>query len=556
MKLLFLSVFCFCSALVFSSQSEELLAQMSLEQKIAQLFVLPAVQGGDEEHQSALLNMVRDRRIGGVLLKQGDPEGQVAFINRLQREAQTPLLCCLDAERGLSQRLTGVVSFPFNLTLGAIQDDQLLYLLGREIGRQCKMVGGHINFAPVVDVNINPDNPVIHMRSFGEDPKRVAQKARHFVRGMREQGILACAKHFPGHGDTSTDSHEGLPEVNHSRAELNALDLYPYRPLIDDQIDAIMLGHLYFPCLDTLPTTLSATTIRNLLRRELHFEGLVVTDALNMGALQQLFIPGEIALQALLAGCDLLTYGDHRPEKIAEIHTAIVPLAMQRIKEAIEEGLLDIDQRVLKILQTKERLGLFDVKEVPLSKMLLEELNSQQVKNLKSALYRAAITVVENRDALLPLALKRRIALLHQRDFPAFTQALQKYATITSFAFDEREKLLSQINSYDCLIVSLDDLKIKHNEFSLSYELTLSEEMDEFLQTVRAAPTVLALFGTPYSLSKLPSQTAIVIGYEKEPEAAEAVADILFGKLIPQGRLPVSSGTYPVGRGITWTNYP
>ena len=305
---------------------------MSLEERIGQLFMVAAYSNRGPAHFSKLKNLIEEHHIGGLIFFQGGPMRQALMCNELQEASKIPMMIGMDAEWGIEMRLDSTIGFPRQMTLGAIRDDRLIYEMGREIGRQFNRMGMHINFAPVADVNNNPDNPVINSRSFGELRENVAQKSAAYMQGLQDENVLANAKHFPGHGDTDTDSHKALPSILHDRQRLDSVELYPFRQLIARGLSSAMVAHMYIPALDSSAeqaSTLSRPIVHDLLRKEMGFEGLIVTDALNMKGVSAQFEPGDVELQALLAGNDILLFAED------------VPKAVRLIKEAIEDGTID-----------------------------------------------------------------------------------------------------------------------------------------------------------------------------------------------------------------------
>ena len=298
------------------SWAEKTLHDLTLDQKIGQLFMLPACPLRGEDHWSDWALLFDRFQIGNAIVKHSDPLTQVNFLNDLQSASEIPMMIAADAEWGLAMRMKDTMAFPMSRTLGGVKDLNLLFQLGAELGRQAKRVGIHLNLAPVADVNTNPENPIIGMRSFGEDPEQVAKCVSALVRGMQSAGIGACAKHFPGHGDTVDDSHRTLPLIPHSLERLQEVEFVPFRRAIRDGVLAIMTAHLLVPAIDPdRPATLSSPCLTGILRRELGFEGLIISDALNMKALTETLAetPEEIATRAFQAGCDLLLYGADFP---------------------------------------------------------------------------------------------------------------------------------------------------------------------------------------------------------------------------------------------------
>jgi len=461
---------------------------MSLEQRVGQLFVVPICPTHGQEHLDQVYKLLKEKQIGGVILMEGQSEEQRKIIQEIQAKQDIPLLTFQDAEWGVSMRLKDIPALPKNLTLGAIEDLELLRSFGRELARQCRLYGIQGNFAPVVDVNSNPQNPIIHRRSFGENPHEVALRAQAVMEGMQEGGLLACAKHFPGHGDTVIDSHVDLPRIDKTLAELEDLELIPFRRLINEGVDLVMLGHLYFPALSDLPSSMSETIITGLLREKLGFKGLIITDALNMQALAKHFSMEEIFLKPLLGGADLLLTATSHPEVSAYLIETAIPQAIEWIKERVPEEI--IDERVNRILEVKQGLSLEMPKEQP---------------GLRRELYRHALTLVGQMPEF-----GNEIALVQSRPDPDFEEALAQYAEVKTFSFEEM------------------DLAAGHPHVLINLR---KGDCPSFLPS----HALVALFDTPYALRKIPA----LVGYEDVPEAKEAVADALYGKLTPLGKLPI-----------------
>ena len=278
------------------------MSSLSLEQRIAQLFMVAAYSNKGVSHQQEIEKLISKYHIGGLMFMQGGPIRQLYLTNKYQSLSKVPLMIAQDAEWGLSMRIDSTIRYPWQMTLGAIQDDSLIYQMGLDVAEQCRRLGVHINFAPVVDVNSNPKNPIINNRSFGENPCRVAQHSLAYMQGLQDGGVMACAKHFPGHGDTDSDSHKTLPTINHTIERLDTVDLIPFKTLFDRGLGSVMVAHLHIPIIDDtdyLASTLSPNVVKDLLKDTLAFKGLVFTDALNMKGVSQFYEPGEVDLKAL-----------------------------------------------------------------------------------------------------------------------------------------------------------------------------------------------------------------------------------------------------------------
>jgi beta-glucosidase-like glycosyl hydrolase/CubicO group peptidase (beta-lactamase class C family) len=523
------------------SWARSVLDTMSIESKIGQLLMVPAYSKGNEEEAATLEKLIRQYRLGGIIFMQGTPQEQVRLANRFQSASSLPLLVSQDAEWGLSMRLDNTVRFPRNMTLGAIRDSLLLFELGMEMGRQCRRVGVQVNFAPDVDVNNNPRNPVIGDRSFGENREVVANNAIYLFKGMENSGVITCAKHFPGHGDTDTDSHLDLPLIKHSRARLDSIELYPFRKLIRAGVPSVMVAHLQVPALDTTrnrASTLSPKIVTKLLRNELGFQGLIFTDALNMQGVAKYYPMGEANVMALLAGADVLLFPGDVPQAVNALKNAV---KSGRVKEA------DIDVHVMRILVAKQWAGLNEKRTVP-ALTSLDELNTAAAKGLKKRLYEAAITSVKNDGKLLPLnnVTPGSISVIEigADGSSPFLRTVQKYTTATYTALPKasdaatRAKAITTVGSASTVIVALDGMNRKASDNWGVTEGTLA--MLKELET-KGKQVVLVVFGNPYSLKNFGTQPAIVIAYENDPDAKIAAAEALFGGIPIKGRLPVTA---------------
>ena len=538
------------------------LDQLSLDQKIGQLFVVATVS--DEERntdfmkmqpyhlkQTDALTMIRDHHVGGIIfLGASTPNKQVAATNMFQKKSRIPLLIAQDAEWGLSMRhQEDVITYPRAMTLGALsdEDETLIYHVGHEIGRHCKAIGVHFNFAPVADVNNEPENPIINVRSFGEDPKLVAKKAALFARGMQDAGVLACAKHFPGHGNTKTDSHVVLPMVPHTRAALERIELVPFAHLIRQGVDAIMTAHLAVPHLTenaTMPTTLSHNVITKLLREEFGFEGLIVTDGLGMKGVTEQLEAGEPELKALLAGNDIL------------LCPVDVPRAIERIKQALQDGILseaDIDKHVERILRAKKKANIAHS-----TTFQKEVLQSDAARALKEELYRAAITLARNHGNTLPLQKRDRAIPVITNDEntnPPFVQKLREYIEITHHHLEptasqkECDQLEEQLKGHQQIITAL-HIPGRSGMLEMQHAQPGKEGSSPYTSLINklGAKALLVLFGNPYNLKHFPDSAAAIVAYENEPESQTAAAETFVGIHNPRGRLPVTaSEEYPQG---------
>jgi len=364
------------------------------KQKIAQLMVIRAHSNLGPEHVSQVTELIKKYNVGGLCFFQGGPERQANLTNFYQSIAKTPLMVTIDGEWGLGMRLDSVISFQHQMMIGAVSDGQLVYRFGRAVGEQCKRMGIQVNFAPVVDINNNPNNPVINDRSFGEDKYKVSLYGVQYMKGMQDVGVLACAKHFPGHGDVSVDSHLDLPVINKTRAQLDSLELYPFKQMIKEGVGSVMIAHLYIPAIDTTAnqaTSLSYKNVTGLLRNELGFKGLTFTDALEMKGVSKFYPAGQASAQSLIAGNDMLCL----PEDIKG--------SIKKIRKAIRKKLInkaDFEARVKKVLLAKYNLGLNEQKPIQ-TENITNELNAN-TNEIKTLIAQNAITLLKlsNKDAL------------------------------------------------------------------------------------------------------------------------------------------------------------
>ena len=525
-------------------------ASMDNDQKIGQFFMVAINPTHGEAHFKRIETLIQNNYIGGLIFFQGEPYSYASLNNRFQSTSKIPLLIGIDGEWGLAMRVNSTMAFPKQITLGAIQDNTLIYKMGGEIARQCKRLGIHLNFAPVVDINSNPNNPVIGYRSFGELRENVALKSSAYMRGMQNNHLLACAKHFPGHGDTQTDSHFTLPQLSFTSERLKNVELYPFQELINDSIKTIIVGHLQVPFYDWRPATLSQNIITTLLKHDMGFKGLVITDALNMRGVRngQEISSGEVDLQAFIAGNDILLYSENIPEGI------------RKIKEAVVAGLVqqaDIDERVHKILHSKYWVGLQKFRYIDANN-LFQDLNTNEGNKIKQELYDNAITVVKNSQNNLPLIADENEKYVSVGlDIPIgnrFQQDLSQIAPFRHFASATKTdeafftNVLQSIDSTSTVILSVHDINKKSaNRLEVSYNIQGFVKRLE----LKAKKVVVCVFGNPYSLKYFPESAALVCGYEDDPAAYASMAKVVFGELPALGKLPVSVENYfKAGDGI------
>ncbi|SET74966.1 glycoside hydrolase family 3 N-terminal domain-containing protein [Hymenobacter actinosclerus] len=522
------------------------------EQRLGQLFMVAAYSNKDRKHVQYTEFLVKNYGIGGLMFLQGGPRRQANLTNRYQAAAKVPLLIAMDAEWGLDMRLDSSMHFAKGMTLGAMNDDEYVYQMGREIALNLKTLGVHVSFSPVIDVNSNPSNPVIGNRSFGEDKEQVAARGVRYISGLQDHGVLAVVKHFPGHGDTDVDSHVALPVINSDLARLTNIDLYPFRKAIDQGVMGVMVGHLYVPLLDTsrtLSATISPNLVTGLLKEKMGFRGLVFTDALNMKSVSNLYKAGELDALALLAGNDVLLFSED------------VPMAIQKIKEAIASGKIaqaDVDARVRKMLRAKFWAGLNRYRPIDVPN-LMQNLNRPLSRMVQQQIYEHAVTVVKNEDDILPfqrLDTLRIASITIGSQADTYRETMGKYQSGPVYAVPNRyapdstfSRISRQLAPYNVVVVSLHNM---NNTPTHNYGL--GDGALKFLKTLQANPrlkTVVVLFGNAYALKNVETSRNLVCGYEDNFASQLVVPQVLFGALPAKGRLPVTvSENLKYGQGL------
>jgi beta-N-acetylhexosaminidase len=533
--------------------ADSVFKSLSPDERIAQLFMVAAYSNKDKAHVTEIKKLVNDYKIGGLIFFQGGPVRQAILSNCYQSCSKVPLLIAMDAEWGLAMRLDSTTKFPRQMTLGAIQDDSLIYEMGVEIARQTTRLGMQVNFAPDIDINNNPLNPVIGNRSFGEDKYNVTKKALMYMKGMQDNHVLACGKHFPGHGDTDSDSHKTLPTIKSSRQRLDTLELYPFKELIAQGLGSMMVAHLSIPALDTTPnqaSTLTRKIVTGLLKDTLGFKGLVFTDALNMKGVSKFYKPGEVDVKALIAGNDVLLF----PEDVLT--------GIKEIKAAIERGEItqeEIDQRCMKILLVKQWTGLDHYQKVKM-KDLYTELNTVQAELLNRKLTEASLTLIKNDSEIIPLqqldSLKIASLSLGYKEINAFQKTLENYSPITHFGIDKDAKpetfdsTLIKLKEYNLVIVHLNNTNNKPDK-----NFGITPKVKAMLTSLmKENRVILNISATPYILAKLDSleyAKGIVMSYEDNDYSQTYAAQLIFGGVAATGKLPVTaSSLFPLGTGF------
>lgn len=517
---------------IYAGWAEDTLASMSLKEKVGQLFIASATEDlsgfeTDIDLDAYYKNLIETCHVGGFIHFAGTFTKQVPFTNQLQRWSKLPLLMAQDGEWGLNMRLKDLMPLPKNMTLGAIQDDELIFAAGKMIGQQCRLSGIHLNFAPVVDINTNPKNPIIGIRSFGANKENVAHKGTLLMQGIQAGGCLACAKHFPGHGDTESDSHLCLPVINHDATRIHEEELFPFREIINHGVAAIMTAHLAIPALRSPSSSslLSRHVVHTLLQKKLGFTGLVVTDGMTMKGVSAAFKAEDAALLAVLAGNDLILC----PPMIAS--------SIEHIIQAVNDGVLslqDLNAKVLKILQAKERLGLHQERLVNES-TTLAIINNPEILKLRTLLYEKAVTVINNAEQILPLNPDDRTLFINIGAVGADEQG----TTLSLDASNEEiEAIVKACPTYKNVVVRCFQLHPQQGRYGRVPGIApaIANLFDQLSN--QPIPTVIMLATSPYALEYLPS-IPTVITYEQDPDAQAAGMKVVWGEITAKGILPI-----------------
>lgn len=544
-KIFILSFCLFCqsrlNAQVPEFWYEYQLKQMSLDEKIGQLFMVAAYSNKDAQHTLDLENQVLNYHVGGLVFFQNDPLKQAYLSNYLQSISKVPLMLGIDAEWGLAMRLQHTQKFPYAITLGALQKDSLAFEIGAAIGRDLKRLGMHINFAPDVDINVNPKNPIIGFRAFGDDKKRISFTADAFSKGMLSEDVLSCAKHFPGHGDVHTDSHLDMPEVDKSYQQLDTSEFYPFKYLIQQGVPSIMVAHIFYPQLDSRPNrpaSLSKHIIDTVLRQKMNFDGLVITDALNMKGVSKYYEPGFLELEAFLAGNDVLMFSEN------------VPKAFELIKDAILKGLVseaELDRRVTRILKWKKVAGLDQYKPIETSH-LLKDLNSNKNDNLLQSVANQTVEIVRDPQDLIRQLENSKTVFVTVGDLlesswktEASAHGFSHFISMDKDANAEKQGgLLNKLGPYSTVVISLHQAKFWKQE-----KAGYTENDFALIKLLAKKKKVIVVgFCNPYVLQYLPDNVTVVAGYEDLPYFHHAVLDLITGKITQKGKLPIKLRTY------------
>jgi beta-N-acetylhexosaminidase len=526
--------------------------QMSRKQKIAQLFFVRAHTNLGLAYEDSVGRVITDEQVGGLVFFQGGPVRQADLINKYQKLSKLPLLIAMDGEWGLGMRLDSTISFPYQMTLGAIQDNTLIYKMGQQVAYDFKRLGMQMNFGPDMDVNNNPDNPVINYRSFGDNKYNVAQKGIAYFKGMQDAGLLTTAKHFPGHGDTNVDSHFDLPLLPFSRERLDSLEEYPFREAIKAGISGVMIAHMDIPALDNtknLPSTLSRKIVTGILKDSLGFKGLVVSDAMEMKGVVKYFPNGEADLRAFFAGNDVIELSQNSAR------------AIKIIRKAVRKGQIskeEFNARVKKILAAKYWAGLNNYQPTPMAN-LSADLNRPAEQELVQQLSDAAITLLRGNAASVQLnpILKTAIVSIGVTEYTTFQKDLSRwYPNCALFrvgktaSVSDLNSLFNALKHYQQVYVSINDTRLRPQS-----KLDYSNDVKLFIAQLAAKKnTVVAVFANPYTIAGLPGiekAGALIAGYQNSDEMQRAAVKVIIRRINPTGKLPVNVNTFfPYGTGI------
>nr|WP_199075631.1 glycoside hydrolase family 3 protein [Pedobacter sp. ASV19] len=518
--------------------------KLSRRQKIAQMFFVRALTNSTKAYEDSIGNVIKKERIGGLVFFQGGPGRQVILTNKYQELARVPLLVTSDGEWGLGMRLDSTISYPYQMALGAVQNKELIYKMGIEVAKDYRRVGMHMNLAPDVDVNNNAKNPVINYRSFGENKYNVATSGAAYMKGMQDGGLMVSLKHFPGHGDTDVDSHFDLPQLNFTKARLDSLEIYPFRELIRQNASGVMIAHMNIPALDNtphMPSTLSRPIVTGILKEELGFKGIIISDAMEMKGVVKYFKDGEADVMAVIAGNDILELSENSDR------------AIKLVRKAVRSGRISmerIDESVKKILMAKYWAGL-NKKDSLDEHHVLADVNRPESLALRQELANAAMTLLKGREVLPQLDKEKRTVIISvgtpevtvfQKELGTYYQnavfyTLDKNANANQIAVVARE-----LGGFDQVIIGIHDTRIRPGN-----GMVLSADLKMFLKDQSQKNACFAVFANPYNLSQwngLENSKFLLVAYQKEDFMQKAAASVFKNEVNPSGRLPVTVNTF------------
>lgn len=514
------------------------------KERIAQLFLVRAHTNLGQRYIDSVAQVVKNEQLGGLVVFQGGPVRHVDMFNQYQKLSKVPLLITFDGEWGLGMRLPdSTLSYPYQMTLGAVQNDQLIYQMGQEVAKDFHRIGMHFNFAPVVDINNNPKNPVIGFRSFGDNKENVTRKAKAYMDGMMNGGIISSLKHFPGHGDTDVDSHHDLPQLTFSKDRLEALEMFPFKELIKAGAPAIMVAHMNIPSLDpapNIPSSISKPIVTGILREELGFRGLTVTDAMDMNGVKKFFPNGEADVMAIIAGHDLLEVSENSNR------------AIDLILKAIQEGRInqaDVDARVKKVLASKLWLGLDQYQAVHPTN-LYGDLNRTSAKQLIDQLAEASVTVLKSTDKIRAFKKSEKTAIVNigLKSPAAFQQIMADalsdettYYVTDETSQDELKKIIKEVKKNKQIILAIHDIRSRPRP-----QLPVNKEVENLVKKL-AKKSIVTFFTNPYAIDGFKGvhkSKTILVAYQNDEFMQRAVAKAILGQYVTTGKLPVTINKY------------
>lgn len=523
-----------------SRWADSVLATMSLDEKLGQLFVIRSFSTQNEQQIQDVSALIQDYHIGGICFFKGTSGSLYELIQKYQKLSKIPVMVSMDAEWGLGMRITDAFSFPKQMSLGALKENRLIYDLGKEMAIQMKLFGIHMNYAPVLDINNNLNNPVINERSFGSNRQKVLLKSIAFLQGLQDHGVLACVKHFPGHGDTDLDSHKDLPVLNFSRKRLDSLELYPFEGILNARPAGMMIAHLKVPVIDSsenIPASLSKEILNGILQKRFHYKGLLITDALEMKGVTKNFNAGEIAVKALSAGNDLLLLSEN------------IPAAFQAIKMGIDSNILnlkEIDQKVKRILIVKHTLGLNAWISEGFDSISYNKSIERSIV-LKDKIYRKTLTLARDSNKLVPIRkIPFNISCVSINDElnNVFQSRLQDYSSINTYSMnsvaDCKPEYLQAIENSELIIVSIHKLNYQSNK-NYGVNIELLQQLNKIIANKKC---IVVLFGCPYVSMFLPASASIVLAYEDNERTQDISAQMIFGTDPIVGVSPVNTNSY------------
>ncbi|WP_198342312.1 glycoside hydrolase family 3 protein [Pedobacter psychrophilus] len=519
--------------------------KMTRNEKVAQLFMVRAHSNLGKKYADSVGLVIKKEHLGGVVFFQGGPNRMAPIVNQYQANSKIPLMIAMDGEWGLGMRLDSTVAYPYQMTLGAIQDNGLIYKMGQEVAKDFKRLGMQINFAPVIDVNNNPRNPVINYRSFGENKYNVAQKGIAYMKGMQESGLFTTTKHFPGHGDTDVDSHFDLPQLNFTTGRLDSLEMYPFKQAFTEDLIGVMIAHMNIPALDAtpnLPSTLSKPIVTDILKEKLGFKGLVFSDAMEMKGVIKYFPNGEADVRALIAGMDVIELSENTGRSIKLIRKSIRQKRLSWI---------NIDEKVKKILAAKYWMGLNRVDSVR-TENLVPDLNRPESYQLIQKLTDAAITVVKGADQL-PIRndFVRKTAILSVgENLPTvFGEMIKKsnpknqlFIIPKDISIKEMVAVKAELQNFDQVVLAIYDTRKRPTS-----ELDYSTDLKLFIADLARKNCISVVFANPYTVAGLPgleNSKSVLIGYQNSKEMEKSAAKVILGSLKATGKLPVTINAF------------